>query len=171
METKKCTNCGADISEQATFCNFCGSAVAQQNQTQPQQPNYTTPNQNYAPPYQPYGQAPNQSQYNTQQQSYGQAPNQSQHMPPQQPYVQPPYQQKSKLAAGLLGIFLGGLGIHNFYLGHQKKALTQLLISIIGGIVTCGVAAIAMEIWGLVEGIQILTGSITVDANGIPLKD
>ncbi|MGI6269864.1 MAG: NINE protein [Candidatus Howiella sp.] len=79
--------------------------------------------------------------------------------------------QKSKLAAGLLGIFLGSLGIHNFYLGYQKKALIQLLVSLIGGILTCGVAAVAMEIWGLVERIQILTGSINVDANGVPLKD
>ena len=30
---------------------------------------------------------------------------------------------KSKMAAGLLGIFLGGLGIHNFYLGYTGKAL------------------------------------------------
>ena len=35
---------------------------------------------------------------------------------------------KSKMAAGLLGIFLGGLGIHNFYLGYTKKAVAQLLI-------------------------------------------
>lgn len=38
--------------------------------------------------------------------------------------------QKSKLAAGLLGIFLGSLGIHNFYLGYTGKAVAQLLISV-----------------------------------------
>ncbi len=75
--------------------------------------------------------------------------------------------QKSKLAAGLLGIFLGGLGIHNFYLGYQKKALIQLLVSLL----TCGIGALPMEIWGLIEGIQILTGSINVDGKGVPLKD
>ena len=75
--------------------------------------------------------------------------------------------QKSKLAAGLLGIFLGGLGIHNFYLGYQKKALIQLLVSLL----TCGIGAVPMEIWGLIEGIQILTGSINVDGKGVPLKD
>lgn len=80
-------------------------------------------------------------------------------------------EQKSKLAAGLLGIFLGGLGIHNFYLGFTTKAIIQLLVCIIGGIVTCGIAAIGIEIWGLVEGILILTGSINVDAKGVPLKD
>ena len=79
--------------------------------------------------------------------------------------------QKSKMAAGLLGIFLGGLGIHNFYLGKTNRALVQLLVSLIGGILTCGIASIAMEIWGLVEGIMILAGNITEDGNGIPLKD
>ena len=79
--------------------------------------------------------------------------------------------QKSKMAAGLLGIFLGGLGIHNFYLGKTNRALVQLLVSLIGGILTCGIASIAMEIWGLVEGIMILAGNITEDGNGIPVKD
>lgn len=74
---------------------------------------------------------------------------------------------KSKMAAGLLGIFLGSLGIHNFYLGYTGKAVAQLLITIL----SCGVLAIVSEIWGLIEGIQILTGSISVDANGVPLKD
>ena len=62
--------------------------------------------------------------------------------------------QKSKMAAGLLGIFLGAFGVHNFYLGYTGKAVAQLLISVL----SCGVLAVASEIWGLVEGIQILTG-------------
>lgn len=76
-------------------------------------------------------------------------------------------QQKSKIAAGLLGIFLGALGIHNFYLGYTGKAVAQLLISIL----SCGVLSFASGIWGLIEGILILTGSINVDGNGVPLKD
>ncbi len=76
---------------------------------------------------------------------------------------------KSKLVAGLLGIVLGYIGIHNFYLGYTEKAVVQLLVSLIGGLLTCGVATIAIEIWGLVEGIMILTGSIKTDADGIPL--
>jgi TM2 domain-containing membrane protein YozV len=77
---------------------------------------------------------------------------------------------KSKLAAGLLGIFLGSLGIHNFYLGYTKKAVIQLVISIVGSFLF-GIGPIAMEIWGIIEGIQILTGKINTDANGKPLKD
>ena len=76
-------------------------------------------------------------------------------------------QQKSKMAAGLLGIFLGSLGIHNFYLGYTGKAIAQLLISVL----SCGILAFASGIWGLIEGVLILTGSISVDANGVPLKD
>ncbi|MBE7043100.1 MAG: zinc ribbon domain-containing protein [Ruminococcaceae bacterium] len=78
--------------------------------------------------------------------------------------------QKSKLTAGLLGIFLGGLGIHNFYLGFNSRALIQLLVSLIGGLLTCGIASFAMSIWGLVEGIMILVKDDKTDANGIPLK-
>ncbi len=96
---------------------------------------------------------------------------QGQPVQPGQPMQQAPVgtAQKSKLCAGLLGIFLGGLGIHNFYLGNTGKAVTQLLISTIGGIITCGIASVAVEIWGLVEGIMILSGSINTDANGVPL--
>lgn len=71
-------------------------------------------------------------------------------------------EQKSKMAAGLLGIFLGGLGIHNFYLGYTGKAIAQILLSFCFGI---------GAVWGLIEGILILTGSINKDAKGVPLKD
>lgn len=76
---------------------------------------------------------------------------------------------KSKMVAGLLGIFLGTFGVHNFYLGFTKKALIQLLVSLL----TCGIGAVAMEIWGIIEGIFYLTGKegYTADANGTPLKD
>lgn len=74
---------------------------------------------------------------------------------------------KSKIAAGLLGIFLGGLGVHNFYLGFTGKAVAQLLISIL----SCGMLSWVSAIWGLIEGILILTGSMNTDAQGNPLKD
>ena len=74
---------------------------------------------------------------------------------------------KSKIAGGLLGIFLGGLGVHNFYLGYTGKAVAQLLISLL----SCGFLSWVSAIWGLIECILILTGSISVDGNGNPLKD
>lgn len=82
---------------------------------------------------------------------------------------------KSKIAAGLLGIFLGHLGVHNFYLGYTNKAVIQLVLSIVGYLLTClgiGVFLVAgSAIWGLVEGIMILTGSINTDGQGKKLKD
>ena len=75
--------------------------------------------------------------------------------------------RKSKIAAGLLGIFLGSFGVHNFYLGYTGKAVAQLLITLL----TCGFGAFVSSIWGLIEGILILTGSINTDANGNPLSD
>jgi TM2 domain-containing membrane protein YozV len=75
---------------------------------------------------------------------------------------------KSKLAAGLLGIFVGAFGIHNFYLGYTGKAIAQLLLTVVGWILIFG--PMVAGIWGLVEGILILTGSIDKDASGRPLN-
>ncbi len=76
-------------------------------------------------------------------------------------------EQKSKLAAGLFGIFLGAFGVHRFYLGHIGIGLAQVLITVL----SCGFLSLATWIWGLIEGIMILAGSINKDAKGIPLKD
>ena len=81
----------------------------------------------------------------------------------------PVVEQKSRLVAGLLGVLLGYLGVHNFYLGYTNKAVAQLLICIVGACLVVG--PMVAFIWGLVEGIQILTGSINKDANGVPLKE
>ena len=77
---------------------------------------------------------------------------------------------KSKIAGGLLGIFLGSLGVHNFYLGYTSKGVAQLLLTLIGWIL-CGIGPVVAGIWGLIEGILILTGSIDKDAEGNPLSD
>ena len=74
---------------------------------------------------------------------------------------------KSKLTAGLLGIFLGSLGVHNFYLGFTGKALAQLLMSVL----SCGMLAAVSGIWGLVEGVMLLSGQMNVDAQGNLLRD
>ena len=74
---------------------------------------------------------------------------------------------KSKLAAGLLAIFLGWLGVHNFYLGYNGKGIAQLLLSLL----SFGLLSFITGLWGFTEGKLILVGSINVDANGVPLKD
>ena len=74
---------------------------------------------------------------------------------------------KSKLVAGLLGIFLGCFGVHNFYLGYTGKAVAQVLISVL----SCFALSVVTGIWGLIEGILILCGNINTDAKGNPLGD
>lgn len=80
-------------------------------------------------------------------------------------------QPKSKIVAGILGILLGALGIHNFYLGKTKLAVIQLLISVL----SLGLLAGAVAIWGLVEGILILVSKPGTewhkDAQGNELSD
>nr|WP_318683290.1 TM2 domain-containing protein [uncultured Acetatifactor sp.] len=86
-----------------------------------------------------------------------------------------PANAKSKMAAGLLGIFLGSFGVHNFYLGYTSKAVTQLVLSLIGILLSCVFVGIFLTmgiwIWGLVEGIMILSGKINTDAQGNPLSE
>ncbi len=73
-----------------------------------------------------------------------------------------------KIAAGLCGILIGGLGIHKFVLGYQKEGIIMLsvnLASIILLIISCGIlfplmfVSMAVGIIGLVEGIMYLTKS------------
>ena len=58
-----------------------------------------------------------------------------------------------KLAAGLLGIFMGSFGIHKFVLGYTKAGLIMLLVTVL----TCGVAGFVMGLIGVIEGIIYLT--------------
>ena len=60
------------------------------------------------------GAAPTQTQANIQ----------TQYLPPD---------GKSRISYILLGIFLGCLGIHNFYAGYAGRAITQLLITLLTG--------------------------------------
>ena len=76
---------------------------------------------------------------------------------------------KSKIIAGVLGIFLGYLGVHNFYLGNTSKAVAQLLLGTVGSVV--GVGPIISMVWGMIEGVQILSGTITTDGNGKTMID
>ncbi len=143
--------------------NFAAPAQEQEQTPAPQadeQPVWTA-EEPTAPQYDPFGQQNQQAQ---QQPIFTQQPN---YQVPPQMIMQPPVSQKSKIAAGLLGIFLGSFGVHNFYLGYTQRAVIQLLITLL----SCFTLAIVSQIWSLVESIQILTGSINTDGNGMPLGD
>lgn len=152
-------------------------ATASSNRNTASPPAHTlslsTASPQYGQPAQPaagYGQQPGYGQAYQQPNAYAQ---------PQYtaaPYAAAPVGQssKSKLAAGLLGIFLGGLGVHNFYLGNTGKAVAQLLLTLVGWILL-GLGPIAAAIWGFVEGIIILCSKPGSpwhkDANGYELSD
>ncbi len=69
---------------------------------------------------------------------------------------------KSRTIAGLLGLILGAVGAHRFYLGYYVIGVLQIIFFA----VTLGFGLI----WGFIEGFLILTGNINKDAKGRPLK-
>ena len=91
MSERVCPQCGAPVDPNASECRFCGEKFVQRTaNAQPQS-----------------------------QTIYVQQPQPTMVVQPQQVYVSginPAWPVKSKMAAGLLGIFLGGLGIHKFYM-------------------------------------------------------
>lgn len=97
MAENKCPQCGAPIDPGATECKFCGEKFAvQQASQQVQQPQPQVVIQQAAP-----------------QQVYMTA-------------VNPAWPIKNKMVAGLLGIFLGGIGIHKFYLGKVGMGILYI---------------------------------------------
>lgn len=60
-----------------------------------------------------------------------------------------------KIAAGVLGILLGSLGIHKFILGYTSAGLVMLLLSVL----SCGILGTIFAIIGIIEGIVYLTKS------------
>ena len=128
---------------------------------QPAQPFYGQPT--YGQPYYTQSSQPSyyqqQAQPRYEQPSYNQPPIYAQQTYYQAAQQQPGYgyAQKSKIVAGLLGLFLGGLGVHNFYLGYTGKAVAQLLLTLIGWIILIG--PIISGIWALIEAVLILCSS------------
>ena len=82
------------------------------------------------------------------------------------PPITPPQQSiearaSNKIAAGICGILLGGLGVHKFILGYNGAGGIMLAVSLCG-ILPCGLlwpAYVVMHIIGLIEGIIYLTKS------------
>lgn len=72
--------------------------------------------------------------------------------------------RKSRVAAGLLSIFLGWIGVGRFYMGFVGLGVLQIIVSIL----TAGIGGV---VWGVIDGVLILTHSINYDAYGHPLAD
>ena len=72
---------------------------------------------------------------------------------PNPPGTQGYVASKDHVAAGLLGIFLGALGVHKFYLGYTKAGFIMLGVTTIGSLFTLGLAGAVMSLIGFIEGI------------------
>lgn len=70
--------------------------------------------------------------------------------------------QKSRFIYILLAIFLGSLGIHNFYAGRMGSAVAQLLISLL----SCGILSPITWIWAIIDIITVKT-----DGEGRPFTE
>ncbi|GAB3963787.1 TM2 domain-containing protein [Streptomyces sparsus] len=128
---------------------------------QPGQNPYEQPGQQpYGQPHPGYGQ-PGQPAYGYPQQPPPPAPGMY-GTNPQAPYGYDPYgrpySDKSKIVAGVLQLFLGGLGVGRFYTGHIGIAVAQLL--------TCG----GLGIWSLIDGIIFLVSDDRTDSEGRLLR-
>lgn len=150
MTTVKCSKCGnqfsfEDYNGQNIGCPYCGTPVGNGAAQQPYG------QQGYG--QQPYG----QQQGYGQQQAYGQQQGYGpQYYGPQPNYAYGQQQDtdlfasgpsgKSRGAAGLLAILLGGLGVHYFYLGKVGAGLVTILLVI----VTCGLWSIIPFIQGII---------------------
>lgn len=72
------------------------------------------------------------------------------------------YSSRDRVAAGLLGVLLGPIGAHRFYLGYTGIGTAQILLTIC----TFGFAGF----WGFIEGVLILCDRPWPDADGLPLR-
>ena len=165
----KCPNCGNSMTTQQEVpvvkCPYCGNDFNTHNQQPPQFTQadpQTAQQQSYGTQQQPYG-AQQQSYAGQQQPPYG-AQQQPYGAQPQYGYTPQPSNDifangpsgKSRGVAGLLAIFLGSLGIHYFYVGKTTPGIVFLLVSVLGGIFTCGAGTGVIGIIALVQGILIM---------------
>jgi TM2 domain-containing membrane protein YozV len=140
-----CSRCGNPVPAGATYCEICGLAVPSPKKAEVQ----------VGQPIPPSTLRGTESTLVKSQPSSSSAPFGI------EPTTGLPYSSRSKVAAGLLQIFLGGLGIGRFYTGHVGIAIAQIVVTLI----TCGLGAI----WPLIDGIMMLVGN-PKDADGRPMR-
>ena len=73
-------------------------------------------------------------------------------------------QPKSQLVALLLAVFLGGFGIHRFYLGYTTIGVIQLIMGVLGYLTSFLLIGIpillALYVWVIIDIIRIATGTL-----------
>jgi len=71
---------------------------------------------------------------------------------------------KSQIVAALLAFFLGGFGVHRFYLGYTGKGILQIALLLVGAALSTVIIGIpillGVSIWILIDFIRILTGNL-----------
>ncbi len=182
---KVCKACGKAMDDSYNTCPYCGAAYSdsQSEQFNRNAADNAEPNMNNAQnAYNPNNAYNPQNTYNPQGNPYGQNPpfgnnrQYAQNVPhynnvnTNTDYTPAPRPQRSAYIAAILAFTLGAFGVHNFYLDKKNRALTQLLVSLIGSVFTLGIAAIVIEIWAIIEGIKILKGEINTDGTGTMIK-
>ncbi|HMS39896.1 MAG TPA: DUF4339 domain-containing protein [Pyrinomonadaceae bacterium] len=100
------------------------------------------------PQQQMYQQQPQYQQPQFQQPMYQQPPAQV-NIYNNQPLMHQQFSSKSRVAYILLGLFLGGLGVHNFYAGYAGKGAVQLILTLT--LFWTIVVPIAVTIWIIIE--------------------
>ena len=77
---------------------------------------------------------------------------------------------KSMLVAYLLAIFLGGLGVHRFYLGRTNSGIVMLVMCIVGWLTAAFVIGlvllIPLAIWLLVD-LFLIPGMVEADKRNL----
>lgn len=70
----------------------------------------------------------------------------------------------NSIILGLVALFFGSIGVHNFIMGYTKKAVTQLLLSVLGWIIFVG--PVISAIWAIVDAVMLFSGTINKDGHG-----
>lgn len=76
-----------------------------------------------------------------------------------------PWSDKQRVTAGVLQLLLGSLGVGRFYAGNTGVGVAQLLLTLL----SFGLLLPVTLVWGLIDGVLMLTGSGT-DRFGRPLR-
>ena len=163
-----CPNCGEPVRNADKFCQACGYKLTDEpvdvdvlrhtntvssGNVQYQETEYTPVEAEERSPYEEYlshtydhqreQKADNYRQYQSSRNSYGYQRGEVEY------FTDPSWPVRSRIAAGLFAILMGGLGVHKFYLNKIGEGILMLLFSWTG----------IPYLIGLIQGIIYLTQS------------